>query len=182
MLNEFLITTGLPCQPEGLSVSAGQLADLCRHFLVFATDLSFVRDRTHLDNLREYVYRGGFLYVEVCHDAQVTPSMKRFHDRQMAMFGQLFFGTRSALLSPAHPIFNAPYQQTERPAKLGADPKDVRMYGAAAAFYGIYDDDRMIALLGQKGLRCAWGWQGHDTKGKMQHVANAYLFAYKSAG
>jgi len=179
---EFLIRSGITVQPKGLSVDPGNLEKLCQHFLVFATDISYITDQAHLDNLREYAYRGGFLYVEVCHDQKVTPSMKTYHNRQMAVFERLFPTSMTKTLSPKHSIFNTPFPVPEGESKVLADPTNSQMFGAAAAFYGLFDDDRMIALLGQQGVRCAWGWDANRTIKKMRLSANALAIAYSQAG
>jgi hypothetical protein len=87
------------------------------------------------------------------------------------------------MLGPGHPIFRAHFPLDEKaviPDPLAAQG---RWTGARQSLYGVFDDDRMVALLSQEHLRCAWspnqgGWSPQKVALKTHLVTNIYAFAF----
>ncbi len=62
----------------GFSVDPANLDELSSFPFVFTNDLTAIVDPKALDNLKEYLQRGGFFYVEGCVDHRVTRSFTTY--------------------------------------------------------------------------------------------------------
>jgi hypothetical protein len=159
------------------TVAPTRLADLCAFPFIFSNHLAALSDASQLSNLREYLYRGGFIYLDGCDDYTVNPSFRVFHEQHIALFARWLPGSQVRLLPPQHPIFRSIFPVTESSVISKAGPHDPKWAGASQALYGVFDDDRMIILLSQLHLRCAWGVDRDNTELKMRQAANIYAYA-----
>jgi Domain of unknown function (DUF4159) len=161
-------------------VEASQLDQLCASRFLFSNNLTAVRDPRELLNLREYLYRGGFIYVDTCVRTDVTPSFGAYYRRHLELFTHLVPGSQVTLLPPEHPIFHAyfPVEKWSIPsgAHLDGDPQ---WAGAREALYGVFDDDRMIALLSLDHLLCGWPNSLNRRPAALRQIANIYGVALK---
>ena len=177
-LTRIIQGAGVKISSDCPSISADRLEVLCAYRLIFTDHLAVVTDARQQDNLREYIDRGGFIYIDGCNDQTVTPSFRVFHEQHLAFLAHLLPGTEVRLLSQQHPIFQAPFPVDQR--ALIPDPEatdDPKWVGARQALYGIYDDNRLVVLLSQEHLRCAWGQVPQRTVLKQKLAANIHAYA-----
>lgn len=92
-----------PCESEGRAMTSGELRDKYMRrntqpsFLYIYVDDSFSLTGTDSTVLREYVNKGGFLFV----DSRYDPDIKARVEREL---GKMLGGLRLAPLSNSHPI------------------------------------------------------------------------------
>lgn len=182
-LTAFIRKGGLDISSQCYTVKPSNLAALCAFPLIFTDDLAAVEDPTQINNLREYLYRGGFIYVDGCHDATVTPFFRIFHERHLACFARLLPGFQIRVLSSKHPIFQSLYAVDERELISNPTPRRPQWEGTRRSLYGVFDDDRIVILLSQEGIRCAWGppWDPREAKLKRRLAANIHAYAIKNS-
>ncbi len=161
-------------------VRASELDDLCASRFLFTNNLAAVRDPHELLNLREYLYRGGFIYVDTCIRTDVTPSFGAYYRQHLALFTHLVPGSQVTLLPPEHPIFHAYFAVKKWATPSDGPPNDDPQWaGAREALYGIFDDDRMIALLSLDHLFCGWPNSANRRPMALRQIANIYGVALK---
>ena len=163
--------TTLKLDPVYYPVEPAKLDRLCAFPFIFTNNLAVVRNERELLNIREYLYRGGFIYIDGCVNAQVTPSFKVFYEQHMALFQRLLPGCEIRKLQSNHPIFRAYFPVNEH---------DLNTYfvgDRVPALYGVIDDDRMIMLLSLEALQCGWPQDPEKMKVDMKQIANIYVYA-----
>jgi hypothetical protein len=160
------------------TVAAARLDQLCASRFLFTNNLAAVHEPHELLNLREYLYRGGFIYVDTCVRSDVTPSFGAYYGRHLALFTHLVPESQVTLLPPEHPVFHAhfPVDKWATPSDSHAND-DPQWAGAREALYGVFDDDRMIALLSLAHLLCGWPNNPGKRPAALRQIANIYGFA-----
>jgi hypothetical protein len=160
------------------TVRASLLEQLCASRFLFTNNLTAVRDPQELLNLREYLYRGGFIYIDTCVRGDITPSFGAYYRLHLSLFAHLAPDSEVRLLPSDHPIFRTffPIQQGSIPS--GEEAKtNPRWKGAVEALYGVFDDDRMIALLSLDHLFCGWTDNSQKESMALRQIANIYGYA-----
>ena len=125
--------TTLKIAPTSDPVTPADLDQLCAYSFIFSNYLAEVFDPGDLLNLQEYLYRGGFIYVDACTNPHATPNFLVFYERHLALFAHLAPGSEVRRLPSNHPIFRAYFpvderrrsrrsRPAERPARNGAEP------------------------------------------------------------
>jgi hypothetical protein len=163
--------TGVKFSSTIYHVTPGNLNQLCAHPVILTNELTAVNDEKDWENIREYLYRGGFIYIDAC--VHVTPDLKSFRQEHLSRLTALLPGSEIRRLSPKHPIFSACFPIDL--SVLHGDPQDPP--GESRAMYGVYDDDRMVALLSLAHLFCGWPQEPSTVEIKMEQIANTYVYA-----
>ena len=160
------------------SVDPANLDALAAFPFIFTNALTAVVDSQQLDNLKEYLQRGGFFFVEGCLDHRVTRSFNSFMGGHLALFEKLAPGCVVRKFAPNHPIFRAYFPVEERKLSL-IEPTDddLRWKGAPQALYGIFQKSRMISLISLQHLQCEWFTKPEKVPFCMQQIANIYIYA-----
>ena len=160
------------------TVDPANLEALAAFPLIFTNSLTAVVDPQQRDNLREYLQRGGFFFIEGCLDHRVTRSFTAFMAGHLRLFDQLAPGSQARRLAPNHPIFRAYFPVDETKLSL-IEPTDddQRWRGAPQALYGIYQQNRMISLISLEHLQCEWFTKPEKIPFCLQQIANIYVYA-----
>jgi hypothetical protein len=145
--------------------------ELCRSPFLFTWDLGQIPPGRAWSNLREYLYRGGFLYIDNC--VNLSPDAVDFRDDHISRLTRLLPSSECRRLPPGHAIFRTRY-----PMKVSDLPEHpVTPPECQKAFYGVFDDDRMVALISLSHLFCGWGQRPADVEPCLRQLANIYLYA-----
>ncbi len=171
--------TSLNIDATWYSADPRALDQLCLYPLLFTNNLADVTDRKQLANIAEYLRRGGFLLVDACINSTVTPNPDRFYQQHVAVFSQMLPTAQLRPLPPDHEIYRHYFNLKQTPPhsymRSIRDPKWER-YG----LFGLYDGDRMVAILSLSGLQCGWAGSqempGHDVE-CMKMTVNIYVYA-----
>ncbi len=170
--------TSLNIDPTWYSADPHKLDQLCLYPLIFTNNLTEATGSGPRANLKEYLRRGGFLFVDACTNRTITRDPDAFYKDHVALMRELVPGCAVRELPATHEIFRHYFTLSETPPHtyMGNvyDPKFAR-YG----LYGVYSGDRMVALLSLAGLQCGWaGMDGTDhAKECMKMVVNIYVYA-----
>ena len=165
--------------PTCYSVSPGSLDRLCSSPFIFTTNLARVRDPQHLLNLREYLYRGGFIYIDGCVNTFATPNFRDFFRAHTALFSHLVPGSQIRRVPSSHQIFQA-YFQVQESELLHGTPNGAPIPNRDAelkGLFGVYDDDRMVMLFSLEHLQCGWPQNAEWAQIAMREIANIYVYA-----
>ncbi len=147
------------------------LASLCQYPFLFSFDLTDIRDAREWANLREYIYRGGFLYLDNC--VHVSPNITAYRTDHLTRLTRLLPASEWRRLSDDHPIYRTRYPI--KPSQLPDDahtPDD-----QLRALYGVFDDDRMVALVSMAHLFCGWPERPSYVEADKKQMVNIYAYA-----
>ncbi len=136
------------------TVSPSRLRDLCAYPFLFSFELEAIRDPDDWSNVREYLYRGGFLYLDYCVRVLGNLRLAQFADLHLARLIRLLPGAEVRRLSARHPVFRSPFPidpdiLTNRSA--GRSAQDVRTF-----YDGFRRHDRTVAMLSTAQLFGGW--------------------------
>ena len=97
-------------------------------------------------NLKEYLSRGGFLFVDDCHNQALD---NLFYRGMRRVLEELFPGKKCETLKPSHEIFHSHFELAKG---IGSG------VGANQPVLGMSDDKgRLMAILMTADLHCSWG-------------------------
>ncbi|MAE60112.1 MAG: hypothetical protein CMJ49_02020 [Planctomycetaceae bacterium] len=149
--------------------SVADLDDMVRYPFIFmhAQQSPALSDQQR-DNMREYLRRGGFLYIDDCVLSYSRPDV--FFNGMRRDLEKIFPDARFVKLKKNHDIFRCVY-----PMRNGLP----HMQGRDHGLWGVYHRDRLIAVMGSGDLHCAWAqWFGpSDEQLSLQMGANIYVYA-----
>jgi hypothetical protein len=169
--------THLDLDPTVYSADPAKVEELSRFPFIFTNDLAAV-DAQQLDNIKEYLERGGFFYIDGCVDHRVTRSFKAFLTRQSTLFARLFPGSHVQELPATHPIFRAyfPVEQSQLGLRdVAAD--DLQWKDVPQRLHSVTYQGRTIALISLQHLQCEWLTRPAKIPFCLQQITNIYVYA-----
>lgn len=177
LLLEFIHNnTTLDIDPAWHSADVNNLNQMCAYPFLFCEGLGYV-DEAGRKNLREYIQRGGFLFIDSC----IAPGVNRREDAfiatQMAALHEILPDMRTDTLPPNHAIFHNCFDMPDGlPNTRIDDLPDWPPEGLTA----IYSQNRLVCILSVSGLQCGWAGiihnQTHCTN-CMKMMINIYFYA-----
>lgn len=166
--------TTLNIDPTWYSVSPAHLEQLCRIPLIYVKDLSHVRSDAELQNIQEYLKRGGFLCIDACSTPPRTPDMEVYFRRNREILERLIAGSEVRQLPENHAIYHC-YFDVQRDAIQ--PPKKQRPTDEHEGLYGVFDGQRMTGIISMYGLECGWPETPARVPACMKMIVNIYVYA-----
>jgi len=164
------------------TVDAGNLAELCAYPFIYVKDLWHITDAGDLRNIQEYLRRGGFICVDPCKGALNNAREAEAFPRKLAeWFTRLLPGCAVRELLGDHEIFRCYFTVSVDdlfPPDLLAQgvPKPPRI-----GMQGVFLGERMVAVICDSGLECAWPEAQQRAPGCKQMLVNIYVYAMTHA-
>jgi hypothetical protein len=177
--------TSLNIDPRWYVADVENLEQLCAYPFLFSQGIHTVDSARGEHNLAEYIRRGGFLLVDCCINAGITPDPDEFLLQQTRKVAEILPEARVAQLSSSHAIYNCffPIPEGKPPHTFNANIYDPRF--AKHGLYGIFIGTRMAGIISVSGLQCGWDRMiappGHDIA-CMRMLVNIYIYAMLQRG
>jgi Domain of unknown function (DUF4159) len=169
--------TSLNIDPVWYTVDPADLEHLCAYPYVYVKDLTRYSQTQDLDNLREFLRRGGFIFIDPCTAHFTASQAESFVKRHAALYARLLPGTEARLLPANHELFRCYFTVTTDDLFT---PDMIRL-GAQkppnTAMYGVYQGDRIISVISVTGLECGWPQTPQRVPGCMKMIVNSYVYA-----
>jgi hypothetical protein len=166
--------TTLNIDPTWFSVSPARLDQLCRIPLIYVKDLSYVRGEGDLQNIREYLQRGGFLCIDTCAQPPRTTDMEVYFRTNRDIARRVIAGAEVRPLPETHAIYHC-YFGVQRGDIY--TPKSRPLTGEHDGLYGVFDGERMVGVISMYGLECGWLAVPDRKAGCMKMIVNIYVYA-----
>jgi hypothetical protein len=165
--------TSLNIDPTCYAADPARLEQLCAYPFIFTNNLTNVSDPQQLANLREYLRRGGFLYIDRCVNLAFSLPQEPFYERHIALFDRLFPDCEIRELPDNHEIYRCYFTLSAT-----ADHLHMGSYESGHnGIYGVYVEARMVALLSLANFQCGWPKNPVKTEDCMKMIANIYVYA-----
>jgi hypothetical protein len=170
--------TSLNIDPSWHSADPADVDQLCQYPLIFSNNIVAVKKTEHLKNLREYVQRGGFLLIDACSNTTVTPDPDQFLQQHTALFAKILPGSQVQALPASHEIYRSLFTMRETPPHVFMSNIPSKRW-SRHGLYGVYDGDRMVAVISLSGLQCGWDHMSNqrDAEECMRMIVNIYVYA-----
>jgi hypothetical protein len=174
--------TSLNIDPTWYSADPAAVDQLCQFPLIFTNDVVSVKNPNHLENLREYLHRGGFLLIDACSNTSVNPDPDKFLARHTALLTQLVPKVQVRALPATHEIYHSLFTMRQMPPHVYYGNRPTKQW-SRHGLYGAFDGDRMIALISLSGLQCGWDHMStsRDAEECMRMIVNIYVYAMTRA-
>jgi len=118
-------------------------------------------------NLKEYVLRGGFLYIDDCVYEENARGDQFYHSMRR-LLAELFPNVRIERVNPGHELFNCCFEIRSFP----------HCQGANNGISLIWLNGRLIGAITSSDLHCGWvGWFGNKTEDTLRMGVNVYIYA-----
>lgn len=166
--------TTLNIDPTWYAVNPSNLEQLCRIPLIYVKNLSDVRREADLQNIREYLRRGGFLCIDACSTPPRTPDMEVYFRTNRDILQRLIPGAEVRSLPETAAIYHC-YFGVQR-ADL-YPPGNRSSPGEHQGLYGVFDGKRMVGVISMYGLECGWPETPARQPGCMKMIVNIYVYA-----
>lgn len=169
--------TSLNIDPTCYPADPAKLDQLCKYPFIFTNNLTNVRDPLQLANLREYLQRGGFLYIDRCVNLAFSLPQEIFYERHVELFRQFLPDAEIRELRDDHEIFNCYFPWTEQ----SRDALRRFREPGHSTIYGVFLSGRMVALLSLANLQCGWPNSRLRQPASMRMIANIYVYTMTRA-
>jgi hypothetical protein len=180
-LLDFIRTnTSLNIDSRWFAADVERLDEMIHYPFLFSEGIHHVVDQPGLDNLREYLQRDGFLFIDSCINTDINPDPDAFLAMQIATLTSLLPNAKIDRLPDDHEIYHVCFKLPD-----GLPHTYMRnIYDPAWAKHGLYSirvDDHLIGLISLSGLQCGWDRMKPDE----EHVTNCEkmmlnIYAYAS--
>jgi hypothetical protein len=169
-------STSLNIDPDWHAADVDNLQQMCAYPFLFSEGLGYVNEGGR-KNLREYLRRGGFLFIDSCIAPGVNPVEADFVNAQMDALHDILPDLRTAQIPPDHEVYRNCFAMADGlPQTRTDDPVRWPVVGITA----IYSGNRMVGMLSLGGLQCGWSGIGgnpvHSTN-CMKMMINIYFYA-----
>lgn len=161
--------TSLNIDPTCYPADPTKLEQLCAYPLIFTNNLTNVRDSRRLANLREYLRRGGFIYIDRCVNLAFSMPQEPFYDAHLTFFARFLPGCEIRELKSNHEIFRCYFAATSRVMP--------NRQAGHNGLYGVFDGGRMVAMLSLANLQCGWPNAADRGQASREMIANIYVYA-----
>ena len=144
-------------------------------WLWFTHSTYFVRDAKHRENIREYLLRGGFLFVEACIHPTANPDPDAYFVAETRSLQAILPGLKITALPDRHDIFRAFFEIEGGPPHMYVNdgPRWMR-YPLHMLIY----QDRNVGLLSMSGLQCGILHGGSNLSDDCTRMfVNIYIYA-----
>jgi hypothetical protein len=161
----------LPFDDHTHDASADSVTNLAAYPFLYAASIARLGP-AQLQNLGEYLRRGGFLFIDACRNNQINPDIPRFLSRQLVQLKSVLPDATVGKLKPEHPVFSVFFKLKHFPPFRQQDGQE--------PLYAVMLQDRIIAMISLNGFRCAWSGYADDRENaveSLQMVANIYVYA-----
>lgn len=165
--------TSLNIDATCYSADPALLDRLCTYPLIFTNNLTNVSDPRHLGNLREYLHRGGFLYIDRCVNLSYSLPQEPFYERHVAFFRRFLPGCEIRELPSDHEIYHC-YFSFSLQADAALHP--LSHQPGHNGLYGVFERGRMVSLLSLANLQCGWPQSRDHGEKRMEMIANIYVY------
>ncbi len=173
VLSAFIrVHTRLNIDPTYHTADVASLEDLCQYPFLFTNNLANVRRESDIRNVREYLRRGGFIYIDRCVNLSFSLPQETFFQANLAFFRKLFPEASIVDFQPEHEIFDSYFVAGSLVRSRTPDGHN--------GIYGVYVDGRFVALLGLANFQCGWPNSGQRSQRQMEMITNIYVYAMTS--
>ncbi len=177
-LAEFLRKqTSLDFDPAWRPVTPDNLEQLCGYPFIYVKELTGVTDPKALANIREYLGRGGFLFIDPCTNGYSWPERHKLAENHVEFFKRLFPDCEARELPDDHELYHVYFSVSvddlftpDMIARGAEKPPHIGLRG-------IFREGRMIALISVNGLECGWPHTPQRMPGCIHLIVNAYVYA-----
>jgi hypothetical protein len=170
--------TSLNIDPTCYSADPSRLEELSKYPFIFTNNLTNVTDPSRLANIREYLYRGGFIYIDRCVNLAYSLPQEPFYERHVALFARLLPGCAIRELPDNHAIYHCYFTLDGTGTRLRMGHIEAGHNG----IYGVYVENRMVVLLSLANLQCGWPNSPAKRDACMKMIANIYVYAMTRPG
>jgi hypothetical protein len=170
VLADFIRTeTSLNVDPKCYAADPADLAQLCAYPFIFTNNLTNVHDPRRLANIREYLRRGGFIYIDRCVNLSFSLEQEPFYARHVALFRSFLPGCEIRDLPENHEIHRCYF--TLPSLNRGSSSSN------HSGIYGVYFEGRLAVLLSCANLQCGWPNSPTRSAQSKREIANIYVYA-----
>lgn len=178
--------TSLNIEANWSTADPRNLEQLCTYPFIYAKELATIFDRRDLQNLREYLQRGGFFCVDPCTTTNTNvcslAEQDAFIRRQEEWFSQLLPEVTTREFPDDHEIYRCYFKVVLEDL---FPPDYVRRGGTKPpriGMHGVFLGDRLIAVISVSGLECGWPQSADRGEPRMKMIANLYIYAMTRHG
>ncbi len=151
-------------------VDVSELEHMCEFPLLFLSGKGKINlTRSQKRNMKEYLLRGGCLFVDDC-VALNQPREDVFFQSIISLLKEILPGVECKKLPMDHPVFNCYFKIT----------RWEHLQGVNHGLWGAWYNGKLVALMNASDLHCGWvGFHFNETQREFAYkiAANIYVYA-----
>jgi len=170
--------TTLNIDPEWYVANVESLRQMTGYPFLFSSGIQQVADDQGRQNIREYLQRGGFIFIDSCINTDVNPDPDAFFNAQVNTLQAILPKVKVERLPDDHAIYRSCFEMKDGLPHTYME----NVYNPAWAKYGlyaVYSEKRFVGLISLSGLQCAWAGNGPSEEHRincMKMMVNIYVY------
>lgn len=161
--------TTINIKQEWNVVDVSNASHMCEFPMLFLSGKGKIHlNRKQKDNMKEYLLRGGFLFVDDC-VALKQPRKDIFFQSIITLLKEILPAVELKQLPMSHPVFSCYYKI----------PRWEHLQGVNHGLYGAWYEGRLIALMDGSDLHCGWvGFHFNQRQREFSYKMTANIYVY----
>ncbi len=170
--------TTLDIDTEWHSADVENLRQMTAYPFLFSAGIQGVADEEGRENIREYLQRGGFVFIDACINTTVNPDPDAFLKMQIDTLSTILPKVKVERLPDDHAIFRSCFEMKDGLPHTYMNNQYNPVW-AKHGLYAVYSEKHFVGLISLSGLQC--GWDGmfpnddHITN-CMKMMVNIYVY------
>lgn len=159
------------------SVGPDNIDRLCVFPFIFAKDLVGLTDPRHIENIAEYLRRGGFVCIDPCVNGYSTAQKENLVRQYGLFFKKLLPDSQLQEFPDDHPIYRCYFSVTLDDLYTPDMLRRGAIKPSHIGIHGVFLHERLIAVISTTGLECGWPETPQRAPGCMKLIVNSYIYA-----
>ena len=161
-------------EPQHKVARIENLKEMCSYPFLFTCSTRHIKKTEFRNNLKEYMIRGGFLFIEECGNPSLFPNVDSILEDEIKSITEILPNSRIERLQNGHEIFHCYYNLSEGFPILVNPKARANRHG----LYAIYYHDRIVGAISTGALHCAWPFGSQEVANEALKMAvNIYVYA-----
>lgn len=169
--------TTLNIDPVWHGVAPDNVNALGAYPYIYAKDLTQIQNQQHLQNMKEYLNRGGFFFIDPCVTRFTEADKSELIQKHTRLFKSLFPDCSVLELPEDHEIFRCYFSVTVDSLYTPDMIRIGRIKKPHLSLRGVFRNERLIAVISTDGLECGWPETPQREAGCMKMIVNSYIYA-----
>lgn len=169
--------TSLNIDPVWYGVAPNDVNALCTYPFIYAKDLTHIQNQQDLQNIQEYLKRGGFLFIDPCVSRLTDSDKLKLIQNHARLFKALLPDCTVRELPDDHEIYRCYFSVTVDALYTPDMIRTGRIKKPHIGLRGVFRNDRMVAVICTDGLECGWPETPQREPGCIQMIVNSYIYA-----
>lgn len=170
--------TTLNMDPVWYAADVEDLGQMTKYPFLFSCGVHLVTDEQGRQNIKEYLQRGGFIFIDSCINTTVNPDPDVFLQTETGALQSILPNVRVERLPDNHEIYRSCFEMKDGLPHTYMNNEYLPNW-ARHGLYAVYSNNRLVSIISLSGLQCGWAGMFPNSEhitNCMKMMVNIYVY------